>query len=57
MHVVRAWAGHSGISTTAMYYLQVSEADFVRAATERVDIGLPRKDLRVFASGTRRKNS
>jgi integrase len=42
MHVVRLWAGHSDISTTATYYLQVSEADFTRAATERSDMGLPR---------------
>jgi len=42
MHVVRAWAGHSDISTTATYYLQISEADYVRAATERSDTDLPR---------------
>ncbi len=42
MHVVRAWAGHSDISTTATYYLQISEADYIRAATERCNAVLPR---------------
>jgi len=31
-HVVAAWAGHSSIETTREYYLQVSEAEYERAA-------------------------
>ena len=43
MHVVRAWAGHSDIETTATYYLQVSNSDFQRAAAEQSGAVLPRK--------------
>lgn len=32
MHVVKEWAGHADISTTAKYYLQVSESEFDKAA-------------------------
>ena len=31
-HVVSTWAGHSNVSTTGEYYLQVSEAEYERAA-------------------------
>jgi integrase len=31
-HVVKAWAGHSDYRTTATYYLQVSAADYRKAA-------------------------
>ena len=31
-HVVAAWAGHASIETTNDYYLQVSEAEYERAA-------------------------
>lgn len=34
MFVVREWAGHSDIATTATYYTQVSDADFDKAAVE-----------------------
>ncbi len=43
MRVVRAWAGHSDISTTATFYLQVSDGDYGRAATEQMAAELPRK--------------
>jgi hypothetical protein len=42
MHVVQAWAGHSNISTTATFYLQVSEADYEKAAAEQMGADLPR---------------
>ncbi len=31
-HVVAAWAGHANIETTSQFYLQVSEAEYERAA-------------------------
>ncbi len=31
-HVVAAWAGHASIETTSQFYLQVSEAEYERAA-------------------------
>ena len=43
IHVVRAWAGHSNIETTATYYLQVSDSDFQRASAEQSGAVLPRK--------------
>ena len=42
MHVVQAWAGHSNISTTATFYLQVSETDYEKAAAEQMGADLPR---------------
>lgn len=36
-HVVSEWAGHSEITTTSQFYLQISEAEYDRAA------GLPKK--------------
>lgn len=34
-HVVKAWAGHSSLETTDRYYLQVPEAEYERAATNK----------------------
>jgi len=35
-HVVKQWAGHSDLDTTDRYYLQVSEAEYERAASTRM---------------------
>ena len=35
-HVVKQWAGHSDLNTTDRYYLQVSEAEYERAAFTRM---------------------
>jgi integrase len=35
-HVVKQWAGHSDLNTTDRYYLQVSEAEYERAAATRM---------------------
>ncbi len=35
-HVVKQWAGHSSLDTTDRYYLQVSEAEYERAAVTRM---------------------
>ena len=35
-HVVKQWAGHSDLQTTDRYYLQVSEAEYERAAATRM---------------------
>jgi integrase len=35
-HVVKQWAGHSDLDTTDRYYLQVSEAEYERAAARRM---------------------
>ena len=34
-HVVAAWAGHASIEMTREYYLQVSEAEYERAASQK----------------------
>lgn len=36
-HVVKQWAGHSDLNTTDRYYLQVSEAEYERAAATRMN--------------------
>ena len=35
-HVVKQWAGHSDLETTDRYYLQVSEAEYEKAAATRM---------------------
>ena len=32
--MAKEWGGHSSVETTAQYYLKISEADYVAAATE-----------------------
>lgn len=34
-HVVKEWAGHSSLDTTDRYYLQISESEYERAATNK----------------------
>lgn len=35
-HVVSGWAGHADQDTTAAYYLQISESEYQRAASEKM---------------------
>jgi len=59
-HVVKQWAGHSDLDTTDRYYLQVSEADYEKAAAMRMSqetTQLPTQLAENEANLTQQKNA